>query len=219
MVYVIDTFLSLLFLSVGVLFIVVLFTNSSNFTINITATALFVIVSIVFWILLVRNRKNYSYSRISFTSILIKANKTTFHPLVKKAFANYYLLLFVLLIIAALITAALRKTGIVVLALLAVGCVLSVVFHLKFKIYFEMLDSKRCIINSCGLLLLIVIHGVCLILGTKLGTGFSMVIIAYVVLLLILAANLLIFVLVTKKQLKREEEEEIHNKEMQQMDN
>lgn len=93
------------------------------------------------------------------------------------------------------------------LALLAVGCISSIVFHLKYKIYFEMLDSKRCIINSCGLLLILVIHGVCLMLGSKLGTGFSMVIVAYVVLLLILTANVLIFVLVTKKQLKREEEQ------------
>lgn len=70
-----------------------------------------------------------------------------------------------------------------------------------------MLDSKRCIINSCGLLLLLVIHGICFILRDKLGTGFSMVMIGYVVLLLILAANVLIFVLVARKQLKREVEE------------
>ena len=207
MVYVIDTFLSLVFLSIGVLFIVVLFTNSTNFVINMVAAALCIVISTVSWILLIRNRKNYSFSRISFISILINANKTSFHPLVKKAFANYYLLLYIMLIIAALFTAVLRKSGLAVLALLAVGCASSIVFHLKFKIYFEMLDSKRCIINSCGLLLLLVIHGVCLIVGSKLGTGFSMVIIAYVVLLLILAANVIIFVLVTKKQLKREEEE------------
>lgn len=136
MVYVIDTFVSLMFLSVGVLFIVILFTNSANLIINMVAAALFITISVVSWILLIRNRENYSYSRISFISILINASKTSFHPLVKKALANYYLLLFILLIIAALFTAVLRKSGLVVLALLAVGCASSIVFHLKFKIYF-----------------------------------------------------------------------------------
>lgn len=56
MVYVIDTFLSLIFLSAGVLFIVVLFTNSANFIINMVAVALFVIISVISWILLIRNR-------------------------------------------------------------------------------------------------------------------------------------------------------------------
>lgn len=207
MVYVIDTFMSLMFLSVGVLFIVVLFTNSTNLIINMVAAISFITISVVFWVLLIRNRENYSYSKISFLNIFINVSKTSFHPLVKKAINNYYLLLFILLIIAALFTAVLRKSGLVVLALLAVGCVSSIIFHLKFKIYFEMLDSKRCIINSCGLLLLLGIHCVCLILRDKLGTGFSIVMVGYVVLLLILASNVLIFVLVTRKQLKREVEE------------
>jgi hypothetical protein len=96
-----------------------------------------------------------------------------------------------------------RKAGIAVFAIIIVFCLGLAIFHLKFKIYFELLDSKRCVINCCLLIALMILHIVSSVMAKSLGTGLSIVILSYLILLIVLIVNVLIFILLTRRQLKR----------------
>jgi hypothetical protein len=56
MVYFIDTLLSMLFLAIGVVMVVSIFTKSTNLIYNISETTLIFIISVIFWILYYKNQ-------------------------------------------------------------------------------------------------------------------------------------------------------------------
>ena len=56
MVFIIDALLSLLFLTIGVFMVAILFTNSTNLVNNIIELAMISVILIVFWVLFYRNR-------------------------------------------------------------------------------------------------------------------------------------------------------------------
>ena len=56
MIYLIDALLSLLFLAVGVVMAVTIFTKTSNIIYNIAEIGLIFVISVVFWILYYKNQ-------------------------------------------------------------------------------------------------------------------------------------------------------------------
>jgi hypothetical protein len=97
-----------------------------------------------------------------------------------------------------------RKIGIVAYCLIIIGCVCALIFHAKFKMFFELLNSRRSIINATALIILMMISLLSGLLYNKIGTGQTLVILSFCILLIVLITNVIIFIILEKKQLKRE---------------
>jgi hypothetical protein len=193
MVFVIDALLSLLFLAIGVFMVAIIFTNSFNLLNNIIEAAIMLIVLIIFWILYYSNRQSYSFKSISYLRIVINPAKTSFAPIVKFIIQNYYIIVYALWMGGALVMSVARNVGIAAYAMIIVGCICAIIFHIRFKIYFEMLDSRRCIVNNATLIVLMLISLFSSMLANQLGTGQSIVTAVFCILFLLLAFNCIIF--------------------------
>jgi hypothetical protein len=88
-----------------------------------------------------------------------------------------------------------RNMGIAAYAIIILGSICVMVFHIRYKIYFEILDSKRCIVNNATLIVLMLISLFSSILAGQLGIGQSIVIPVFCILLLLLAFNVVIFMI------------------------
>ncbi len=136
--------------------------------------------------------------------IVNNSSKTSLNSILKSIINNYYMLLYLTFIAICALISLMRKTGIAVFALIITACIVMIIFQLKYKVYFELLDTKRCIINCFALILLMLLHVVASLMSTSLGTGFSIVLVSFIILLVVLIINLFIFIVVTRKQRKRE---------------
>lgn len=199
MVYIIDICLSLIFLESGIIAITLLFTSSLNIVPNITQIIIIIFIAITFWVLFHRNKDNYSYKNISYSKIILKSKKTSFHTYIKLMIDNYYLLIYIFIFIVAILISALRKIEIAAFGIIFAGCAGMIIFHLKFNIYIEGLNNKRSILNNCALAAIMILHMIGASTVSSSSTGIAIVMVIYVILLLLLAANVFIFVLLTKK--------------------
>lgn len=96
---------------------------------------------------------------------------------------------------AALLMSLVRNVGIAAYAMIIFGCICAMIFHIRYKIFFEILDSRRCIVNNAALIVLMLISLFSSILGSQLGVGLSIVIVTFCILLLLLVFNAIIFMI------------------------
>lgn len=129
------------------------------------------------------------------------------------------MIMYLLLVVVGLIISLLRKNGVVVFVMIIVGCACTLLFHSKLKIYFQLLDSRRCIINSSTLIVLMIISIFSNVFSSKLGVGLSVVVVSFCLLFLLLIINSVIFIILERKKIKTEKEKEIHDEQMKEMDN
>lgn len=97
--------------------------------------------------------------------------------------------------VAALLMSVVRNVGIAAYAMIIFGSICAMVFHIRYKIFFEILDSRRCIVNNATLIVLMLISLLSSILEGQLGVGLSVVIVVFCILLLLLVFNAIILMI------------------------
>lgn len=172
------------------------FTKSITIIYNISEAIIISIMSIIFWILYYKYKnENYSYNNISFNKILTNSNKTSLMKELKFIINHYYLAIYLSLIVGSLAIVFLRNVGIAVFLLIIVGCIIVIMLNIKFSLYAEPLDSKRCIGNLSVLIFIMLLHIVNYTSSSSLGTGVAIVSISFALLLITLVANAAILIL------------------------
>lgn len=133
--YIIDIALSLSFLTVTILTINISFTDSSTLIGNLSVAAMALAANVVLWYLSKKRSHTLVWKNTSYHLIMIDWTKVSVSKLCKTCINNYYFSIYILLALAGLLIAFLRKYGIIVFILIIFVCAVLTILHLKCKLY------------------------------------------------------------------------------------
>jgi hypothetical protein len=184
--YLLDIFITVLFLTVGILTVVVTFTAASTLSFNLATAILYLAIVVAGWALFFKCGDSWSFYNISFSAILKKKPKTTAERFIV---GKYYIFIFGSLILMALIISFARTVGLVPLVLLVVGCIATMAVIVKVELYHEKLDRLRAYGNSVGLIGIALLGVINNRMSDSLGVGLSLGFIEFFILLSVLMAN------------------------------
>lgn len=98
------------------------FTNSASMTYNAGMAVIYLVCVTVAWILICRNSETWSIGSTSFISILNRTHNWA------SLLNYYYLAVTIAAVMAGMAMSFLRKSGVVALAIIMVGCILVMLF-------------------------------------------------------------------------------------------